>query len=86
MHDRDILLSNLDKLHTTEMGINRIRRNLSLDSINVVQWCLNMIQNKDSIITKKGKNFYIEFEDSILTVNASSYTIITSHKIKKNAL
>lgn len=84
MHDRDILLSNLDKLHTTEMGINRIRRNLSLDSTDVVQWCLNMIQNKNSVITKKGKNFYIEFEDSILTVNASSYTIITAHKIKKN--
>ena len=30
MNDRDILLSNIDKLHTTEMGITRIKNNLKL--------------------------------------------------------
>lgn len=84
MKDRDVLLSNLGKLHTTEMGVDRIQRNLSLDTANVVLWCLNFIKDKNSVITKRGKNFYIENGNCILTVNASSYTIITAHKIKKN--
>lgn len=84
MKDSDILLSNLDRLHTTEMGIGRIQRNLSLDLIDVVKWCQNMIQDKNSVITRRGKNFYVQNGNCILTVNASSYTIITAHKIKKN--
>ncbi len=84
MKDSDLLLSNLDKLHTTEMGIMRIKRNLSLDVDDVVLWCFNMIKDKDSRIIKNGKNFYIENGNCILTVNASSYTIITAHRIKNN--
>ncbi len=33
------LLENLDKLHTTELGVQRIKRNLSLDTEDVVSWC-----------------------------------------------
>ncbi|MDR2952402.1 MAG: DUF3781 domain-containing protein [Treponema sp.] len=29
---------------------------------------------------KKGKNWYVSFENCILTVNARSFTIITAHK------
>lgn len=32
MADKQILLSNVDKVHTTEMGINRIKKNLKLVS------------------------------------------------------
>jgi hypothetical protein len=32
----DILLSNLDKLHTTQLGIERIKRNLDLVVFDVV--------------------------------------------------
>ncbi len=35
--DKD-LLKNLDKLHTTKLGIKRIKRNLSLDTDDVVGW------------------------------------------------
>ena len=80
MKDSDILFSNLDKLHTTEMGVDRIKRNLFLNTADVVLWCLNMIKDKNTVITKRGKNFYIENGNCILTVNASSYTIITAHK------
>ena len=30
-------------------------------------------------ISRKGKNYYIEADGCIITVNASSYTIITAH-------
>lgn len=73
------LLVNLDKLHTTELGVVRIRKNLSLDTEQVVDWCKARIKSPDAVITRKGKNWYVEVDGCILTVNAYSYTIITAH-------
>ena len=82
-----ILISNLDKLHTTKMGIERIIRNLSLDLVeehdSVVEWCKEKIKDKNSLIIKKGKNWYISMDNCKITVNSYSYTIITAHKIVK---
>lgn len=77
------LLKNLDKLHTTELGAIRIRRNLSLDTEDVVLWCQTKIKSDNAVITRKGKNWYINVDGCIITVNAYSYTIITAHKEKK---
>lgn len=49
------LIINLDKLHTTELGVVRIRRNLNLEVLDLVSWCKEKIQNSDDI-TRKGKN------------------------------
>jgi hypothetical protein len=77
------LLENIDKLHTTELGAERIIRNLSLDmEMDVVEWCREKMQGAGAIIFKKGKNWYIEYENCVITVNAYSYTIITAHKLK----
>lgn len=78
------LLSNLNKLHTTALGIERIKRNLSLQTDDVVNWCKEKIQLPDTVITRQGKNWYARVEDCIITVNAHSYTIITAHRSKKN--
>lgn len=77
------LLKNLDKLHTTELGAIRIRRNLSLDTEDVVLWCQTKIESDNAVITRKGKNWYVNVDGCIITVNANSYTIITAHKEKK---
>lgn len=77
------LLKNLDKLHTTELGVERIKRNLSLDTDDGVDWCKTQINSADAVITRKGKNWYVNVDHYILTVNAYSYTIITAHKEKK---
>lgn len=46
MKEENELLRNLDKLHTTELGrVMRIKRNLSLDTDNVVEWCRAKIQD-----------------------------------------
>lgn len=74
------LLLNLDKIHTTELGVNRIRKNLSLDVEDVTEWCREKIKRSDASISRKGKNWYIEADGCIITVNAYSYTIITAHK------
>ena len=76
------LLANIDKTHTTELGLVRIQRNLSLTETDIVQWCKNFITNPESCITRQGKNWYIQKDSVILTVNARSYTIITAHKQK----
>ena len=77
------LLSNLDKLHTTELGIIRIKRNAELKTNDVVSWCKELIENPKSNIEQRGKNWYIRIYDFEITVNAKSYTVITVHKIKE---
>ncbi|MGI5972431.1 MAG: DUF3781 domain-containing protein [Oscillospiraceae bacterium] len=74
------LLANLDKLHTTEMGIDRMKRNLKIDEADVVKYCYGMILNPKAFIQWKGKNWYVYIENVKITVNAHSYTIITAHK------
>lgn len=77
------LLDNLDKVHTTEMGVIRIKRNLSLETDDVVEWCKEKIKSPSANITRNGKNWYISVASCIITVNAYSYTIITAHKEKR---
>jgi hypothetical protein len=77
------LISNIDKIHTTPLGVLRIKKNLCLDTNDIVNWCVEKIENKKSSITREGKNWYINIDECIITVNAYSYTIITAHKIKK---
>ncbi len=80
--NKEILLSNIGKIHTTKMGIDRIKRNLKLDTSDVVNYCKNKILDKDCNIYKQGKNWYCEIENIKITINSYSYTIITAHTIK----
>ena len=73
-------MENIDKIHTTALGVIRITRNLELETNDVVTWCRNKTKKADNII-RKGKNWYVYAGDSIITINAKSYTIITAHKI-----
>ena len=77
---KETLINNIDKIHTTKLGIYRIKNNLELDKLDVVEYLKNIILNKDSNIYKEGKNYYCEYQDSIITINSYSYTIITAHK------
>jgi hypothetical protein len=76
----DELIKNINKVHTTALGIIRIKNNLELETKDVVSWCKNKIKNADNII-KKGKNWYVYKKDYIIIINVNSYTIITAHKI-----
>lgn len=76
------LLANMEKIHTTELGKERIKKNLSLDADDIVEWCKQRILNKKSLIARKGKNWYVSTDEYIITINAYSYTIITAHSKK----
>ena len=83
MEDKQILLNNIDKVHTTEMGIDRIKKNLKLDTDDVVEYCKNKVLDKNCNIYKQGKNWYFEIDNIKITINSYSYTIITAHKLKR---
>ena len=76
------LLENLGRLHTTDLALFRIKKNLSLNVENVIEWCKEKISLSNAEITRKGKNWYITIDNCIITVNAYSYTVITAHKVK----
>ena len=77
------LLLNIDKIHTTEMGITRIKNNLKLDINDVIGYCKELIRSKDSMIYKRGKNWYCKVNNILITINSNSYTIITAHLLKR---
>ena len=79
--NKEVLLSNINKIHTTKMGIDRIKRNLKLETNDVVEYCKNKVLNKNCIIYKQGKNWYCEIDNIRITINSYSYTIITEHII-----
>ena len=74
------LTDNIDKIHTTIMGKERIRKNLELGDVDVVDYCKTKIMDNNALITRKGKNWYVNTDGCMITVNAHSYTIITAHK------
>lgn len=80
-HSGKQLLDYIDKIHTIEMGIDRIKRNLNIDG-DVVEYCKNIILDEKCLIYKKGKNWYCERDDIKITINSYSYTIITAHIMK----
>ena len=79
---KDILLSNIDKIHITKMGIDRIKNNLKLDTDDVVDYCKNKILDDNCLVYKKGKNYYCNIDNISITVNSYNYSIITAHIIE----
>lgn len=57
------IIKNLDKIHTTKMGVERIKCNLKLKTNDVVGYCKALIMNKDCKMERKE-----------LVLQASTYT------------
>ena len=74
------LLNNIDKVHTTSMGIDRIKKNINIDDIDYLK---ELIKDKNCNIYKQGKNYYCEINNIKITINSYSYTIITAHLLKR---
>ena len=78
MHKEE-LLKNVNKIHTTEMGVGRIQKNLEI-SEEPVSYSISKLKKESSKVYKQGKNYYVEVDDGRITINSSSFTIITAHK------
>ncbi len=75
----EVLVGNVHRLHTTELGTERIRRNLRIETADVAAWCRARILDRAATIGRRGKNWYVECGGCRITVNAGSFTIITAH-------
>ena len=80
--NKNELIQNISKVHTTSMGIDRIKKNIKVDLDDVVEYLKDKILNENSVIYKQGKNWYCEIDNMRITINSYSYTIITAHIIK----
>ena len=76
----DGLLNSLDKLHTTKLGEERIRKNIGENVPNVIEWAKTQITRSDADIKRVGKNYQVTAGRYRITVNAGSLTLITAHK------
>lgn len=78
----DLLFKNIDKIHTTLLGDIRIKKNLRLEKdIDSVEFCKEIIQDKETNITYIGKNYYCLYKNIKIVINSYSFTIITAHTI-----
>ena len=70
------------EIHTTPMGIDRIKRNLALTCPDdaVVDWCKRRITAPDASFTQKGKNWYVTSSNAVFTLNKYSMTVITAKR------
>ncbi|MCH5172236.1 MAG: DUF3781 domain-containing protein [Erysipelotrichales bacterium] len=77
----NLLLSDVDKIHTTELGYQRIRKVIKLSDAQLINYIKDIVKNSETIITKRGKNYYIYFENMRITINSYNYCVITAHSI-----
>ena len=77
--------NSVQSLHAAGLGALRIKRNLNLETDDVVAGPRAVVAATlpDSVI-QRGKNYYIYGSDFVLTTNAHSNTVITAHKLKNS--
>lgn len=78
----DGLVQALKKLHITELGAARIRRNLMLETDDVAQWCADRLRSEPAAVVRRGKNLYVTAGGFEFTLNQKSGTVITVHRLK----
>ena len=76
---KKLLYLNIDKIHTTKLGIDRIKKNLHLDKVDVVDYIKNKILDKKCEVYKEGKNYYCIIDNIKITINSYNFSIITAH-------
>ena len=78
---KEELLSNINRVHTTKLGEERIKKNLLVKNNNIIKYLKNKIKNNNCIVYKIGKNYYCEVDNIKITINSYNYCIITAHII-----
>ena len=58
------LIENIKKIHSTELGIIRVKKNLELKTNDIIKYTKKIIKEADNI-NKKGKNWYIYIKEIV---------------------
>ena len=78
---KEALLAALPRLHTTPLGLTRLRHNLCLsEDTDPVAFCRDLLSREDCTVLHLGKNLYCRAENVLLTIHARSYTLITGRR------
>ena len=59
--------------------LEEYKKNVEL-SEEPVSYAISKLKKESSKVDKQGKNYYVEVDDCRITINSSSFTIITAHK------
>lgn len=76
-----VTINNLDKIHTTTIEINIIIKNLKLDDFDIINFCKKLLKEKNCKMSKHSNNWYCKTNNTILTINSNSYSMIQVHLI-----
>ncbi|XTN31546.1 DUF3781 domain-containing protein [Treponema sp. HNW] len=63
MENKQILLQNIETIHTTEMGIDRIRKNLKLGAVDVVEFCKKKYRIRNAVSISRGKTCIVRLTE-----------------------
>ena len=74
------LIENIVKVHTTAMGIDRIRKNLGLEDIDIAAFCRSRILDKSAIITRRGKNWYVRINGCVIMEKKYSKELLEKYR------
>ena len=76
------LIQNIENIHTTKLGYERIRRSISESDDEILYQIKKIILEKCYVI-KKGKNLYVYNDEYVICINHNTLNIITCKKVKK---
>ena len=79
---QSILIDNLDKIHTTELGYIRIAKAMKLENEECIRKIKELVFQNNTEIVKIGKNYYIFHNNLKITINSYNFCVITAHNIK----
>ena len=82
MEYKEILINNINKIHTTELGHLRIFKATNLKENEDILWIKECIYDNNSLINKRGKNYYVINNNYEIYINSYNYSVITVKKLK----
>ncbi len=81
MDSKTTLFPFINRIHSTPMGIERIKKNMNLKTNDVISYVKDLLKKDECQVIRRGKNYYAIIDGYQITIHASSYTIITVHPL-----
>ena len=79
MVEKKVLETNIDKVWISDEVKERVSKNLGIDYVDELEYCKKKIIDPNSEISKFGLNYYCRNGNIVITINASTYRIVTAH-------
>ena len=72
MSDCALLVDNIDKIHTTKMGIDRIKKNLKLDDTDAVEYCKDLFMGCLTFLKPRRYMVLFNFRQTVIMLEKDS--------------